>query len=181
MKANRVEQRKILLDRLETAMQNIYHNGTPTYPREFSPLVDFDTWLNDVAGFELEYLNEYEACTGETVPRQYRSKSGKTRQSLIMIDVNYLERLKNHGDICTYGRGGRTVAPKGWMHRDSIRNAEDMAENRTRAQIVSLIRLVENFNQYVTDWCKDVPNRYAEEVEHDTATAQDHLEMQPID
>jgi len=47
-----------LYARAESALQNLYHNATPNYPRDFYGRTEdyFQSWFEDLAQFEIEYL-----------------------------------------------------------------------------------------------------------------------------
>ena len=76
------------------------------------------------------------------------------------------ERIGEYGKLYTWGRGGRTLAPDGLIRQHggsgfSIR--EDYADDIPIGSAVDLIRIVESFNRCVSDWCRDVPEMWAEE------------------
>lgn len=52
------EQKEILRERARSALRDLYHNATITYPRElYGRSEDYaDSWIQDAAQFEIEYI-----------------------------------------------------------------------------------------------------------------------------
>jgi hypothetical protein len=67
------------------------------------------------------------------------------------------ERITEYGKLYTWGRGGRTLAPyrlvKG-RGRTRFSMREGAPDELPVNEVVEMIRIVESFNAYVTDWNK---------------------------
>jgi hypothetical protein len=131
-----------LIARLETALEDLYHNATPTYPDLESDYEQdlFQSWFEDHARFAIEDL-EHDDIHGHFV------------------------RL--YGQVYQYGRGGRTLAPKNLIvnHGASFRVARPDDLDLSPLEVRQLIRMIEAFNRDVAAWCRDVANAWADAVE----------------
>jgi hypothetical protein len=187
MNATKSERRAALLRRLNRALSNVYHNATIPFHdwQDECPHLPADDWMQWHASGAMEYLREYHAVTGAGAACIYYTGAGTCRASRIMVEPDPMPGLTGWGTIYQYGRGGRTVAPYGWINKRGvswgIRDAEDLTGGLNAARIAELIRCVEGFNAHVEAECADFPRAYAEAVAAATADADDHLELQPLD
>ena len=186
-KYTKPERRTIMLSRLARALANVYHNATLSFgnwPDE-CPHLPMDEWAQFHAECEIEYLREFHSY-GAGKRRTYRTKSGKARTSRILTWDDPMPGLADWGEVFSYGRGGRTAAPEGWITTHGgtsfrIADAESLAEGLNAESLVELIRCVEGLNAWVTAVCADFPRCYAQAVADATADAADHLENQQVD
>lgn len=189
---NRKQQHALIRARAESALLDLYHNATPRYPRLDDEEGEgegerFQEWFEVSAQFEIEYLRD-----GGAYGRDYRKtleapcnagkyQSPAARRYYVAMKMrecredqerNAWERIGDYGKLYQWGRGGRTLAPDdliktGGGSSFSIRT--DAADEMPTRGVIDLIRVVESFNSYVADWCKSVPERWAE-VERERIT-----------
>ena len=185
------ENRKLLEARAESAVRAMYHNATPTYPRDFGAYAErFNQWFDDAARFEIEYL-----CDGGAYGRDYRKtllapcnagkyKSERAREYYVrkgMRDMaaerehcgtradgtrnNALwEYISDYGELYQHGRGGRTLAPADlWRENGCGHGAKFDAAEHSAEWLTRLIQIVESFNRHVSDWCDGVPEMWREQ------------------
>jgi hypothetical protein len=145
--------KKALLDRLERALRDTYHNATPDHPLVPDALAE-DYWVsfNDWVSLEVGYIREGLCMTA----REY-AKAKKlgfpckgTREAFLV------SRINDYGKLYTWGRGGRTLAPDGLINQRgggsfSIKGADCFAEYSNEA-LVELIQTLEAFNNYIERW-----------------------------
>lgn len=75
------------------------------------------------------------------------------------------ERIGDYGTLCQWGRGGRTLAPDDLVSRgggSSFGIRKSYVDEMPIADVITLIRVVESFNRYVSSWCDSVPEQWAE-------------------
>ena len=72
------------------------------------------------------------------------------------------ERIGEFGKLYQWGRGGRTLAPDGLVKTGggSQFSMRKDCEERSIADCIELIRIVESFNAYVAAWCAYVPEMW---------------------
>ena len=183
--------KELLRARAERALQNLYHNATPTYPRELYGCTDdyFTSWFGDVAQWEIEYIAD-----GGAYGKNYRAtlaascnagryKSERAREFYIRKGMRAMreeqsahawERISEYGKLYTWGRGGRTLAPDRLIKQrggSSFSINEAYADELTAADTVELIRVVESFNRYVESWCNGLPEQWREHCADEDAQA----------
>lgn len=141
-----------LYDRLDEALQDMYHNATLHFPFDLD-LTDND-WqnVNDNAGFAIEDMNS--KFFDDDKHWQKQIKLGFTHNERFFWLVS---RITDHGKLYTYGRGGRTLAPSKLIRSKggssfAIRDSSDL--ELTRSEATDMIQVIEAFNQYVNNWCK---------------------------
>lgn len=167
-----------LKNRALEAMQNIYHNATPSYPSLDSDYECdlFESWFSDHASYEIQILNDGGAHGGESTKQFVMSKwkSGaahfmagrlyvKRRDIEIMRYAPY-ENITEYGKLYTYGRGGRTLAPENLMTGRGNLNESIIDEMRS-SELTRFCIIVESFNKMVGNWNKEVPNMFKEAIE----------------
>ena len=131
-----------LVDRLNDALESLYHNATPRYPYLESDYEQdlFNSWFEDHASLAIADLKH---------------------------DDMHGPFVEQYGPVYQYGRGGRTLAPSKLMRRygsrDGTCKAEDLDVSPLEAR--ALLRWIEAFNRDVNAWCKDVPSAWMDAVE----------------
>lgn len=206
------------------AIADLYHNATPTYPRETYGRSDdyFQSWFNSTAEFEIEYLadvgayrSDYRAtlaapCNAgrykSEAARAYYIRKGMRDRDMERADCGAMtgwremelaagndrlrralhkvykgdvlarnnaqwERITKYGKLYSWGRGGRTLAPKDLARTGGGGSFSLKADcdDRSIADCVELIRIVESFNRYVESWCKSVPEQWREHCAEENA------------
>lgn len=176
------ERHAAIRARAERAIQNMYHNATPLYPRDVPEehWRTFEDWLGYVASCEIQYIqdggayaatesrfraileaNAAVAFNSEAARRYYVRKGMRQYR----LDRQGWEHISEFGKLYTWGRGGRTLAPDHLVSQrggSSFRMREDYPAECTIAECVDLICIVESFNAYVAEWCKNVPDMWRE-------------------
>ena len=137
--------RQALTDRLQRALDNLYHNATPTYPALQNAYEHhvFQRWFNDHATFEIQYIQDGGAYGGVdylglvdrkihegrrlVYAHRYAAKAlrdmREERARCNALDsrkalTNALwEEISHYGTLYTWGRGGRTLAPDRLIRR----------------------------------------------------------------
>jgi hypothetical protein len=131
-----------LIARLETALEDLYHNATPTYPDLESDYEQdlFQSWFEDHARFEIEDLKH---------------------------DDIHGRLVRLYGPVYQYGRGGRTLAPSKLIvdRGASFRVARPDDLDLSPLEARQLIRMIEAFNRDAAAWCRDVANAWREAIE----------------
>jgi hypothetical protein len=145
--------KKALLERLERALRDTYHNATPHHPLMPDALAE-DYWasFNDWASLEVDYIRE---GLGMTASEYAKAKKlgwpcKGTREAFLV------SRINDYGKLYTWGRGGRTLAPDGLIHQRgggsfSIKGHKCFIEYSNEA-LVALIQTLEAFNSYAERW-----------------------------
>ncbi len=187
--------REAVRERARDAIRELYHNATPSYPRLNDERAEqFQDWFQQAAEWEIAYLQG-----GGAYGRDYwktlnatcnagRYKSEKARAYYVRKGMRDMrldqaksawERAPEYGKLFTWGRGGRTLAPETLVKQgggSSFRMREEWPDERTIAECVELILIIESFNRYVAQWCASVPEQWAEyEREELIAGREDHI------
>lgn len=186
-KQKKAWQRAQVRDRAERALADLYHNATPSYPRDMHGRTadDFQSWFEGAAEFEIDYLQgggAYGTDYRKTLAAECnagRYKSAAAREYYVAKGMRAMraerakcaawERIEEYGDLYQYGRGGRTLAPDG-LYSDR-RGGKWYPAEHSIADCVELIRIVESFNRYVARWCADVPELWREHCADEDAQA----------
>jgi hypothetical protein len=199
VKKRKAKQRELVCDRLEDALKNVYHNATPRHPwndQDVPGAPDYWDWFCDQASMEIDYINDR---LGEWDGRQYKGQSDFDYRKAKRLSyfprrmaygvVSELERqyaplldgtLQRYGKVYSWGRGGRTVAPKDWIRTRgggsfNVCTAKDF-NHISYEDKIDLIRTIEAFNDYVEKWNKNVPELWRTYIEDCViATREDHL------
>ncbi len=157
-----------LLDRLDVALRDLYHNATPHLPsvddHQCSELYSqFELWSE----WEFRYVQtDLLGCTKDYWARE--AKRGFTHNERYYWLVT---RIVEFGKLHTWGRGGRTVAPLQLVDSRGggyfrIKGA-DYFTDMSNAALTDMIQVLEAFNKYVKDW---------NSLENLTALWQDYLD-----
>lgn len=175
-------QREALEARALSALERLYHLATPAYPTDFGPYAaDFDSfvseqgaadieWLNDGAGYGRNYAATLAApCNAgrfasEWARRYYVAKGMRTMRR--DLDARpYAQTVEMFGNLYTWGRGGRTVAPDGLIRQrggSSFGMKRDAFEEMSAERLTQAVRVVEAFGDFVERWNKGIPEMWAE-------------------
>lgn len=159
----------------------------------------FQGWFEGLCEFEIEYLRGGGANGGdcqkmlESLRDVGRLKSQRARDYYVRWKIrsikegqgrcNHLDSRKHltnawwecivdYGQLYQWGRGGRTLAPQALVRThggSSFSMREDYADEESIEECVRLIQVVESFNRYVGDWCRAVPEMWAEQVQFERA------------
>lgn len=187
------ERHDAIRQRCRAAIRDLYHNATPTYPRlDDGEGRQFEGWFECAVEFEVDYLqsggaygtNYRRTLEADCNAGRYRSQRAREyyvewkmramraeRERCNSLDsreraTNALwEYIRDYGRLYQYGRGGRTLAPDHLVHDRGMGFSlnESAAEDHNIAECVTMLRIVESFNRYVTDWCDSVPQQWREE------------------
>jgi hypothetical protein len=180
------QQRQALETRAERALRNLYHAATPSYPGDFGPYADaFDSWLSQAGSDEIDYLSDggpyganYSRTLYANASRQWglMSPAGSAKARAYVRrhlaerarDVAarpYLDTVETFGRLYSWGRGGRTVAPKGLVSQRGgssfSLDASSFAEMNA-ADLTQAVRVLESFVDYVKAWNRGVPQMWAD-------------------
>lgn len=139
-----------LYDRLDEALQNMYHNATVHIP--------FDL---DLENNEFDYLLEdgSHAIADLQNALKTEDKHWKKQIKLGFTDNEryfwLVQRIVEYGTIYSYGRSGATLAPNHLVSTrggSSFRIKDSSDLELTRQEVTDLIQILEAFNKYVRDW-----------------------------
>lgn len=141
--------KEALLNRLDQALRNMYHNATPDHPSVPQELwASYDTSFAMWAECEIEYISDNLGSTpGEYAKARKRGWPHKGERNAWLVSC-----ITEYGDLLTWGRGGRTLAPNQLVtQRGNARNGDDFADT-CNAELTHMIQVIEAFNSYVTQW-----------------------------
>lgn len=153
------EKRAKLLSKLDSALREVYHNATPTYPVAQNRYEEslFESWFADAGSFEISDMQQ----------EFFKDRANNT--------------------LYTYGRGGRTLAPafliyEGGGSSFKVHNANTVAESLNNAEVTALIKEIERFNSHVAAWCKSIPEMWkdAKEANDYQADIEAHEGLRPV-
>lgn len=185
----KAENKQKLLERAEQAIQNLYHNATLPYTFEDAEDLElsndhYQNWINDVASFEIEYINDggaygidyHETLRATCNAGQYTSKraqdyyirKGMRSMRLERSKFALWERITDYGKLYTWGRGGATLAPDDLIRQgggSSFSCSHGGLEDLDREQQTELCLIVEAFNKYVENTCAYFPTLWKEHLE----------------
>lgn len=143
---------KAIRARLNNALRNLYHNATPNHP-DISERI-WDTYENqfqfqaenEISYIEKDKLGLTDACWAKAV------KLGFSHNERYYWLV---QRITEFGQLYTYGRGGRTLAPS-QLVRSTGNRVRILTDNdldyMSWKQIVDTIQILEAFNTHVENW-----------------------------
>lgn len=142
---------KAIRARLNTALQNLYHNATPHYvsvPENISET--YFQVFNDAAAREIEYISEGLGLTDEDWLKAVKLGFLHNERYFWLV-----QRITESGQLNTYGRGGRTLAPSKLMrgHLTARPCTDNDLDYLPWSAIVDMIQVIEAFNHYVEQWC----------------------------
>lgn len=147
----KASQKEALLRRLDLDLRNLYHNASPWHPDVCKELWDdYNAWFEDVAAREVEYIRD---GLGSTEKEYAKSLKGGCKTERYYY---YVSQITQYGNLYTWGRGGRTLAPNDLINTRgcssfSIKDADDFNE-KSKEYTIQLILTLEAFNHYVREW-----------------------------
>ena len=144
--------KEILLQRLSDALEAMYHNATPHHPTVNEKLCpEYDNHFYFLGEQAVEYISDGLGFTDKEWQRQQKlGFSGNERYFWLVSQIT------RYGKLCTWGRGGRTLAPYHLIRQRggssfSIKSAENW-EQTSNAELTEMIQIIEAFNHYVKHW-----------------------------
>lgn len=164
--------KKALLTRLESALNNLYHNATPHYPSGMPQELwdNFQDWFNNQAEFEIEYIQDGLGCSAKEYKKAQRQGFTHNERYFWLV-----QRITEFGKLYTYGRGGRTLAPNDLISQRggsgfSIKRA-DSFEDYSNERLTDMIQVIEAFNDYVEKWNskENLQSMYNEDLQYQRA------------
>jgi hypothetical protein len=180
---DKLTRHKAIVARAKKAIASLYHNATPSYPypieERFQSL--FDSWFQESASNEIDniqcggdYWKDYrKVLQAPCNAGQFKSKAAQRYYVQWHLRNMRLDRAKGgawklitqYGNLYTYGRGGRTLAPEHLIRThgcSSFSVNDDATDNYNIESLVDLIHIVESFNAYVLDWNNSIPEMWEE-------------------
>lgn len=164
MSTRKQQHKAAIRTRAQNALDGLYHNATVKYPRLDSDdphAAEFESWFQDVAEQEIEYI-----ASGGAYPGDYRATLAHSANS---------GRYKSEAARAYYIRAGMKKrnaerddcgALTGWcvleLHAGNAKLTSAMREAHSVVTLLDLIRIVESFNARVQAWCDDVPEMWRE-------------------
>lgn len=142
----RQEHKQAIKDRLESALQDLYHNATPHYPSLDSEAAQnkFNECFEFWASQEIEYISEGLGCLPKTWAKEARKGFTHNERYFWLV-----QRITEYGKLYQYGRGGRTLAPSQLVNsRGRVLSIDDISIS----DMVDMISVLEAFNHYVANW-----------------------------
>lgn len=143
------EHKQAIKDRLESALQGLYHNATPHYPSLDSEAAQnkFDECFEFWANYEIEYISEGLGCDSKTWAKEARKGFTHNERYFWLV-----QRITEYGKLYQYGRGGRTLAPSHLVNtRGRVLNIDEFSDMSV-SDMVDMIQVLEAFNHYVVNW-----------------------------
>lgn len=177
MRKTKKANKQNLVNRLERVLLEVYHNATPNYPVAQNDYESdlFESWFELYASDAVSDLNGYVQKKVRNNIGRYRDElhaQGKShkvsakRSARLYSEMDEFPRYRvpyMFGELYSWGRGGRTLAPEGIVKQRggssfSIKTAEALIDDRgmTREDITNAIIALEDFNQYIADWNQGV-------------------------
>ena len=143
---------KAIRARLNNALRNLYHNATPNHP-DISERI----WqkYEDHFCFQAEY--EIRCIEKDKLGLTDAEWAKAVKLGFSHNERYYwlVQRITEFGQLYTYGRGGRTLAPSQLVHDNGagfrVFTDSDLGY-MSRRQIVDTIQILEAFNTYVKNW-----------------------------
>ena len=122
------ERKDIILKARDKALEDVYHNATLNYPNEWYGSLSDKEW--ELVWDEVNFIAEF--------------------------DIQNLSESLGLDRLYTWGRGGRTVAPKEWVKTYGgssfrVKDAEDFELSIGSA--FALLLKVRELNEEVALWC----------------------------
>ena len=142
-----------LLDRLDNALKNIYHNATLHIPMSVDdPTGEIFNEILERGSMEIEYIQEGLGLTAREWKKEEKLGFSYNERYFWLVS-----RITEFGEIYQWGRGGRTLAPdalvnQGGGSRFGIKDSSYFEET-SNADLTDMIQVIEAFNLYVETWC----------------------------
>ena len=135
----KAKRRDIILAALDRELAGVRHNAEVHMPHESIPDEDMEGAWEEAQFYLSTRLEDVNDGAGD---KEY-------------IDGYIAER---YGKVHTYGRGGATCAPESWVttcggNGYRVKDAEDLADERSLAWVTRLIADVRAWNEYVRAEC----------------------------
>lgn len=146
---NKKDKLELMLDRLDNALKDLYHNASPNCWSINDETGNFFDYVCEEGSRAIEYIED---GLGGVYERQI--KLGFTHNERYFWLVS---RITEYGKLYQWGRGGRTVAPNQLVSQRGgssfrIKSAYDLYMDMTKTEITDMIQVLEAFNHYVRDW-----------------------------
>lgn len=145
--------RQALLDRLDRALSNIYHNATLHIPMSIDdPDGKFSEFISEEGSREIEYIEGGLGCSNEYWKKQTKLGFAHNERYFWLVT-----RITEFGELFQWGRGGRTVAPENLINSrgGSYFRIKDSSyfEGMSNLDLTDMIQVIEAFNTYIEKWC----------------------------
>jgi hypothetical protein len=147
--------KRALLDRLEVALRDMYHNATPHHP--YSMLEDnecgeYHEWFSEAASQEISYISEGLGLSRKEWAKEARKGFPHNERFFWLV-----QRITEWGKLYQWGRGGRTLAPyelvkTGGGSNFRVLDGDDFIDNNNE-YLTDMVQVLEAFNTYVGQWC----------------------------
>lgn len=149
-----MKQQKIkLIDRLNETLKDLYHNARVNYAYDamesYTDLTGYCAYnkFNEFVSDEINYINEMLGLTKKEV---YETSYCKKERPFRLI----AQLILKYGQVYSYGRGGKTVAPNKLMNES--RNPYPIQyeyDDINASEATDLILMINAFNDYIKNWC----------------------------
>lgn len=190
MKPPKQNNRAKVIDALNAALKNLYHNATlHKWSDDVPGCISFFDFVQLSGEMDLHYINDGGAVGSvpydlmDHVKREaaekYKSEAARARflrlkrkqynREKSEYFENYLKEL--YGPVCSYGRGGRTLAPEKWVNNayrgfSAVQydgEADGGGYSLSAERAADMLRDVLAFNAWVRAWCDNAPESYRED------------------
>lgn len=151
---NKISRTKqALLDRLDEALSNMYHNAKLHIPMSIDdPDGKFFSFLMDQGELELEYIRDGLGCDDKYWQKQAKLGFSSPNERNAWL----VSRIVEYGKIYSWGRGGATLAPINLIIQrggGSFRIKDSSYfEDMSNEDLTDMIQVLEAFNSYIEDW-----------------------------
>lgn len=166
-----------LLDRLDSALKDMYHNATLHIPMSVDdPDGRFFEYLTEAGSETIEYIEDGLGVTSKGWKKQERLGFTHNERYFWLVS-----RITEHGKLYQWGRGGRTVAPDDLVTSRGGGNfrIKDSSyfEEVSNADLTDMIQVIEAFNHYIETWCsaKSIQSLYDSYLECEAELEADRL------
>lgn len=149
---NRQAKREVILDRLDEALKDLYHNATPHFPMSIDdPDGRFFEDFCERGSWEIDYISEGLGLTPNCWKKAIKLGFSHNERYFWLVS-----RIPEYGKLYQWGRGGRTVAPSQLIKQGGgssfrIKDSSYFTDN-SKAELVEMIQILEAFNHYVKKW-----------------------------
>lgn len=145
--------RQALLDRLDEALSNMYHNASFHIPMSIDdPDGNFFRFLEEEGSRQVEYIEDGLGCDDRYWQKQAKLGFSSPNEREYWL----ISRIIEHGKLYSWGRSGATLAPKNLIRQRvgssfSIKDSSYFEDMNNR-DLTDMIQVLEAFNQAVEDW-----------------------------
>lgn len=166
-----------LLDRLDSALKDMYHNATLHIPMSVDdPNGRFFEYLTEAGSQDIEYIEDGLGVTSKEWKRQERLGFSHNERYFWLVS-----RITEYGKLYQWGRGGRTVAPNDLVNQRGgsgfrIKDSSYFEETSNK-ELTDMIQVIEAFNHYVESWCnaKSIQSMYDSYLEYEEELEADRV------